>query len=187
MSCRILVLQSEIESKSPAPGVQSLSHWTAREDPVTAVSRLTWWPLIDHPSGSPHENIKMTRLVNPSHYNERDHHFFFFWSATVDVSRTEWSFFLLLEQCIIMFYFKQALVSFFSPCFSWHLLFFWVKDNNSVRVVVERWAQETPVRRGRGRTILQFANRRGLFWSVFKILVWFWNNFFPSYSTRQSF
>lgn len=42
MSCKILVLQPEIESKSPALGVQSLRHWTAREDPVTAVSRVTW-------------------------------------------------------------------------------------------------------------------------------------------------
>ena len=44
MSCRILVLQPEIESKSPALGVQSLSHGNIRE--VTKGSIFKMVPSI---------------------------------------------------------------------------------------------------------------------------------------------
>ena len=33
-ACRILVPQPGIEPVPPAPGVQSLNHWTAREVPI---------------------------------------------------------------------------------------------------------------------------------------------------------
>ena len=46
-ACRILVPQPGIEPVPPAPGVQSLNHWTARQVLILNFYAFNWLPKVN--------------------------------------------------------------------------------------------------------------------------------------------